>query len=72
MRVTAQFSDAFLGQLDGRAIGDEFPITARARIISAEEALIDVTKYGDRDPTYMQGELEVTLLLSHAKVNENG
>lgn len=68
MRVTARFSDGLRQQLDGRAIGDEFTITALARIVAAEEALLDVTSLNDRDPRYLQGELEVTLLLSHGEV----
>ena len=69
MRVHAEFSDGLRRQLDGRAIGDEFQVTAHARIIGAEEALIEVTAYGDTDPRYTQGELEVTLLVSHAEVH---
>lgn len=68
MRVSARFSDGLRRQLDGKAIGDEFDIRARARIIAAEEALIDVTTLGDPDPQYLQGELEVTLLLSRTEV----
>jgi hypothetical protein len=68
MRVNARFSDGLQGQLNGRAIGDEFTIVAKARIIAAEEALIDVTSWGERDPQYLQGDLEVTLLLSHGEV----
>lgn len=68
MRVTAQFSDGLRRQLDGMAIGDEFNITARARIIAAEEALVDVTSAGDQDPRYLQGDLEVTLLISRGEV----
>jgi hypothetical protein len=49
MRVTAQFSDGLMRQLDGRAIGDEFTITALARIVGAEEVLIDITAVGERD-----------------------
>lgn len=70
MRVTARFSDGLMRQLDGMAIGDEFTVTAEARIVGAEEALIDVTSFGDRDPRYVQGDLEITLLLSHGKVSE--
>ena len=65
MRVTATFSDGLLGELHGRAIGDEFTITARARIISAEEALVEITTFGDTDARFIQGDLEVRLLLSH-------
>ncbi len=67
MRVSARFSDGMTRLLDGAALGDEFEITARARIVGAEEALLDVTQLGDEDPTLIQGELEVTLLLSHPK-----
>jgi hypothetical protein len=67
MRVTAAFSDGLRRQLDGHAIGDEFFVTAVARIVSAEETLLDVTSYGDPDPQYLQGELEVRLLISSAK-----
>lgn len=70
MNVTAQFSDGLMSQLDGKAIGDEFTITAKARIVAAEEALIDVTMIGEADPRFVQGGLEVRLLLSHAKVDE--
>ena len=69
MRVTAQFSDGLQKQLDGMALGDEFTVTAHARVIRAEEALIEVTQYGDADARFVQGDLEVTLLLSHAKVD---
>jgi hypothetical protein len=51
--------------LDGAAIGDEFDLQVRARIVGADEALIDVSSLGESDPTYVQGELEVRLLLSH-------
>lgn len=69
MRVTATFSDGLLGQLKGRAIGDEFTVTATARIVGADEALLDVTRFGDEDTRVINGELEVRLLLSHAKVD---
>ena len=72
MRITARFSDGLQEQLDGKAIGDEFTITAKARIIAAEEALIDVTTLGEKDARYLQGDLEVTLLLSHGKVRMRG
>lgn len=68
MRVTATFSDGLQQQLNGRAIGDEFIVTATARIVGADEALIDVTSYGEVDPRFLQGDLEVRLLLSHGKV----
>lgn len=70
MRVEARFSDALRGQLDGMAIGDEFTVTAKARVIRAEEVLLDVTSFGDRDVTFLQGDLEVTLLLSRGEVSE--
>ena len=65
MRVTARFSDGIARLLDGAAIGDEFDLVVRARIVAAEEALIDVSQLGADDPTLIQGDLEVTLLLSH-------
>jgi len=68
MRVTATFSEGLQSALNGRAIGDEFVVTAKARIVGADEALIDVTSYGDTDPRYLQGDLEVRLLLSHPEV----
>jgi hypothetical protein len=68
LRVTATFSDGLLGQLKGRAIGDEFTVTATARIVGADEALIDVSRLGDEDRQVIQGDLEVRLLLSHGKV----
>ena len=68
MRITATFSDGLRRQLDGRAIGDEFDITARARIVGADEALIDVTQLNDTDRRVLQSDLEVRLLLSHGKV----
>lgn len=68
MRVTATFSDGLLGQLKGRAIGDEFTVAATARIVGADEALIDVSQFGDEDQHVIQGDLEVRLLLSHGKV----
>ena len=68
MRITATFSDGLRQQLNGRAIGDEFTITATARIVGADEALIDVTSYGEVDPRVTQGDLEVRLLLSHGEV----
>jgi hypothetical protein len=68
VRVRAQFSDGFRGQLDGRAIGDEFLVTAKARIIAAEEVLLDVTQYGSPDPEYTTGDMEVTIFLSHPRV----
>lgn len=71
MRVTATFSDGLLGQLDGRAIGDEFTITATARIVGADESLIEVTNFGDEDGSFLQGDLEVRLLLSHASINSS-
>jgi hypothetical protein len=68
VKLSATFSDGLRQQLDGRAIGDEFIVTARARIVAAEEVLLDITSYGDVDPVYTQGDLEVRLLLSHAEV----
>ena len=68
MRITATFSDGLREQLDGRAIGDEFTITATARIVGADEALIDVSSLGARDARLLQGDLEVRLLLSHGSV----
>lgn len=69
MRVTATFSDGLREQIDGRAIGDEFTITAKARIVGADEALIDMSMMGERDPQVIQGDLEVRLLLSHGQVS---
>jgi hypothetical protein len=69
MRVTATFSDGLRQQLNGRAIGEEFTITAKARIVGADEALLDITSYGEVDPRFMQGDLEVRLLLSHGVVD---
>ena len=72
MRVTATFSEGLRRQLAGRAIGDEFTVTAAARIVGADEALIDVSGFGDADPpTVIQGELEVRLLLSHPILTES-
>lgn len=68
MIVTATFSDALRRQLDGRAIGDEFDVTCRARIVGADEVLVEVTSHGDRDRVFLQGDLEVRLLLSHGEV----
>ena len=65
MRIYAQFSDGLQRQLDGRAIGDEFTITAKARITGAEEALIEVSALGERDASFVSGDIEVKLLLSH-------
>lgn len=70
MIVDARFSDGLRRQLEGRAIGDEFTVTAKARIIGAQEVLVDVTQYGDTDPQFLQGNLEVTLLLSRARVEQ--
>ncbi len=67
MKVTASFSEGITQLLEGAAIGDELTITAQARIIGANEVLIDVTPLGQKEPTYVQGELEVKLLLSHPK-----
>jgi hypothetical protein len=68
MRGEAVFSTGMTKLLDGAAIGDEFVVQATARIISAEEVLIDITGLTDSgDPEFVQGELKVTLLLSHAK-----
>lgn len=71
MRVTATCSDGLVGQLKGRAIGDEFTVTATARIVGADEALIDVSQFGDEDTRVLSGELEVRLLLSHGKVDDS-
>lgn len=71
MRVTATFSEGLTRQLNGRAIGEEFTVTAKARIVGADEALIDVTSYGEQEPRVMQGDLEVRLLLSHPVVDSN-
>lgn len=65
MRVEAVISDGMTRLLEGAAIGDEFTVTATARIIAAEESLLDVSALGENDPTYVQGELSVRLLLSH-------
>lgn len=66
MRVEATASDALAGILEGRAIGDEFDLPVHVRIIGAEEALVDVTGYGDKDRRFVSGELTVRLLLSRA------
>jgi hypothetical protein len=63
----AVFSDGVTRLLDGAAIGDEFTVLAKARIIGAEEVLLDVTGAGAGDQEFVQGELQVTLLLSHAE-----
>jgi hypothetical protein len=55
--------------LNGRAIGDEFTVMATARIVGADEALIDVRQFGDTDPRFLQGDLEVRLLLSNPVVS---
>lgn len=70
VRITATFSDGLRQQLAGCAIGDEFTLTARARITGADEALVDMTPLGATDSEYLSGELEVRLLLSHGKVDE--
>lgn len=68
MRVTATFSDAATTRLlAGRAIGDEFEIFGTARIVGADEVLVDITPYGDEDRTLIAGELEVRLLVSHVR-----
>ena len=69
MRVEATFSSGLTKALSGRAIGDEFMVTARARIVGADEALIDVTQMGQDEQEVIQGDLEVRLLLSHPKVS---
>lgn len=68
MKVEAVFSDGMRRLLDGAAIGDEFTIAAKARVIGAHESLVDVTAPGEGEPTFVQGELEVKLLLSHPQV----
>lgn len=68
MKITATFSDGILGALDGRAIGDEFDIVARAKIVGADRALVDVTAHGDEDIKVLDGELEVRLLISRAAI----
>ena len=67
MRVTATFSEGMTRVLSDAAIGDEFNITARARIVGADEALIDVSGFGAEDETVVQGNLEVRLLLSRPR-----
>jgi hypothetical protein len=67
MRVEAVFSEGMTRVLSGAAIGDEFTITAKARIIGAEEVLLDVSEMGADDPLILQGDLKVKLLLSHPK-----
>lgn len=66
MRISATFSEGIGKELDGKAIGDEFQITGWARIVGAEEALIDVTSYGESDVRLLQGDMEVKLLIRHA------
>lgn len=68
MKITATFSDGLQQQLQGRAIGDEFSITAHARIVGGEEVLVDVSQMGEQDPQFIQGDLEVHLLLSHGVI----
>ena len=72
MRVEAMFSDGMTRLLDGAAIGDEFTVTATARIIAAEESLLDVSALGESDPRYVQGDLNVRLLLSHPEKVDDG
>jgi len=67
MTVTAIFSQGLGSLLAAKAIGDEFDLTVRARIIGAEEVLIDVTPIGAADKHVERGELEVKLLLSRAE-----
>ncbi len=67
MKVTATFSAGMSKLLNGAALGDEFDITARARIVGADEALIDITGYDAADTEVVSGELEVKLLLSHPR-----
>ena len=68
MRLSAVFSENFESRLVGLAIGDEFEITARARIVGAEEALVDISAAGSLDRKVIQGDLEVKLLLSHPRI----
>jgi hypothetical protein len=70
VKVDAVFSEGMTRVLNGHAIGDEFTITAKARIIGAEEVLVDASEMGAEDPLLLQGELKVTLLLSHPKRDE--
>lgn len=73
MRVTATFSEAATTRmLAGRAIGDEFEIFGHARIVGADEALVDITPYGDDDRAFVAGELEVRLLVSHVREADGG
>ena len=65
MKVEAVFSEGMTRVLNGAAVGDEFELSVRARIVSAEEALVEITSLGEQDPSYAQGQLEVRLLLSH-------
>jgi hypothetical protein len=66
MRVTATFSDGLKRQLDGKAVGEEFDVQARARIVRAEETLIDVSTPGGEEQV-VQGELEVHILLTKGR-----
>lgn len=72
VRITATFSDGLRQQLSGRAIGDEFTLTAKARIVGADEALLDMTPLSAKDSEYVAGELDVRLLLSHGRVISEG
>ena len=64
MRLTAEFAEGFRWLAPGWAIGDEFDLTAHARIIGADEALIDITEMGAEGTRVVNGELTVRLLLS--------
>jgi hypothetical protein len=71
VKVEAVFSEGMGRLLKGKAIGDEFTVTCTARIIGAQEVLIDVTGLtASGDQVLVQGDLEVKLLLSHPKRDE--
>ncbi len=64
MKVTATFSDGMQRHLSGAAIGDEFLLLCHARIVGADETLIDISGFDSEDTEVTSGELEVRLLLS--------
>jgi hypothetical protein len=68
MRIEATFSKGLAQALNGRAVGDEFTLEARARIVGADEVLLDVSEMGNEETEVIQGDLQVRLLLSHPRV----
>ena len=53
---------------DDAQVGDIYMVTARAQVVLIRDVLIDVTRYGDKEPQTTSGGREYELLMSDVKI----